>query len=253
MPAALEELSQAGGNRDKPGGQFRQLFVKLTSALAAGDLASAASLGDSAIGIATAQRWYHLAVPVNFALGAAFSGAGRHQEAVVRYQAAEVAAAQGETDGAEEAQAVCPQLRLQARLGYGSALIGAGAWRLAAQLYEETAPLASAQGDARVTLDCYRLASFCHERNGTLDEAFRVGLLGMPVAREMDKETLQTSTFPYLGEGLMRLTESGARRGLGPRMEQEISEIAGTRDWRPKKDANATAAPSAPVPAGVVN
>jgi hypothetical protein len=250
MPAALVEISEAGGNLDTPGGKFRHLFVKLGNALQAGDLVTALPLGDAAVGIATAQRWFHLTVPVQFALGAALSGAGRHQDALVRYGAAESAAIQGETECPEEARGVCPQLRLHARLGRGSVLVAANAWRLAAQLYEETAPLAAAQKNARVTLDCHRLASFCHEQNGTLDEAFRVGLLGMQVARDMDKETLKTSTFPYLGVGLMRLTESGSRRGLGPRIESEIITIAGTRDWRPKQDAPAPTAPP-PVRQGV--
>jgi len=49
----------------------------------------------------------------------------------------------------------------------------------------------------------------------------------------MDDETRKTSTFPYLGEGLMRLCESGPRKALGPQVEREIVSIAGTRDWRP--------------------
>jgi len=122
---------------------------------------------------------------------------------------------------------------MQARLGRGAALIGGHAWGMAAKLYEETAPLAEELGDKRTTLDCHRLASFSYEQNNQPDEAWKAGMPGINVARDMDEETRKTSTFPYLGEGMMRLC-TGPRRSLAPQMEREIVAIAGTRDWRPK-------------------
>lgn len=248
MPAALEEVSRAGGNLDTPGGQYRHLFVQMGNALGEGELERALSLGEAALAIAVAQGWFHMLVPIHMALGTGLSAAGRHSEAMARYEAAELAAAKGETDGPEEVKPVCPQMRLQARLGRGTALIAAGAWSLAAKLFEETAPLAEEQKNDRAVLDCYRLASFCWEQEGKLDEAWRLGLLGFDKARTLDRETLETSTFPYLGLGLMRLTESGPRRGLKQRMEEEIVAVAGRLDWRP--DDGGPPPPTSPSPPG---
>ncbi|MCI5162398.1 MAG: hypothetical protein D3917_10370 [Candidatus Electrothrix sp. AX5] len=234
--AESEELSIAAGNLDKPGGRFRYLFVKLTSALKAQDLTTALALGDKAVKLVAEQRWYYLVVPVHMMLAGSLSSADRHKEAVTHYKAAEAAAAQGETEGLEEeTKASCPQLRLQARMGCGTALMTARHWKLAAQQFTETAPLAAEQGEARAELDCHRLASFCYEQAGNWDGAFRAGGLGFQVAREMDQETLETSSFTYLGEAMMRLSQNGTSRDLPAHTEKRIIEIAGTRDWRPKQ------------------
>jgi hypothetical protein len=233
MPSALEELSKDAGKLDTPGGKYRDLFVRMGTALGKQDLGLALSLGDLALAIAAAQGWFHMAVPIQFALAGSLGAAGRFTEAIARYTAAELAASEGESKGQEELKPTCKLLRMQARLGRGSALIAGGAWGMAAKLYEETAPIAKELGDKRTELDCHRLASFSHEQNNHPDQAWKAGMPGMQVAREMDDETRKTSTFPYLGEGMMRLC-TGSRRTLAPQMEREIVALAGTRDWRPK-------------------
>ena len=237
MPQALEELSVAGGNFDTPGGQFRMYFVKLGSALRANDLDEAIRIGELALAIATSQNWHYLQVPVHMVLAGALSGAGRHDDAFLRYRAAEQAALDGETNGGAAEREICPRLRMQARLGLGAGLIHARSWKAAAELYEATAPLAEALADLRSVLDCHRLASFCLEQDKQLDEAFRIGLLGLAVARSMDVETRETSSFAYLGEALLRLTRSGSRRASAQSVGQEIERIAGTPDWRPQQAA----------------
>lgn len=234
MPGALEATSRDAGNLDTPGGQFRHLFVKLGTALGKGDLGLAMQLGSAALAIATAQGWWHVAVPVHFALAAGLTGAERHQEAMAQYTAAEAAAVRGESEAPEEARAACKGLRLKARLGSGSTLIALRAWGMAAKLYQDSVPLAAESGDLRTLLDCHRLACFCHEQAGHPEQAFDSGKQGLKVARQMDRETLGSSTFPYLGEGLMRLTQTDQLRGLEGQVEREIVLIAGTRDWRPK-------------------
>jgi hypothetical protein len=234
MPTALEEISRDGGNLETPGGQFRHLFVKMGNALRKQDTPLALQLGTAAISLATSQRWWYAVVPVHFALAGGLSLAGRLEEAIGQFRAGEAAAVQGETDGPEEARAACKTMRLQARLGCGSTLISAAAWSAAAQVYEGAVPLAVDLGDQAVLLDCHRLASFCHEQAGNAERAFSTGMDGLEVARRMDKQALETSTFPYLGEGLMR---TSAPRGVSPQVEREIVLVAGTPDWRPKPGA----------------
>ncbi|MEY4579906.1 MAG: hypothetical protein RL701_4609 [Pseudomonadota bacterium] len=242
MPAALEELSKAAGNLDTAGGKYRDLFLKLGQACSKQDITRALAIGDSALAIAAGEAWYHMAVPVQFALAAALAGAGRLQEALARYVAAELSAQEGETKGQLELRPTCKRLRMQARLGRGSALIAAQTWPAAAALFVETAPLAAELADKRSALDCRRLAAFCFEQAGQRDAAWRESLLGLTVAREMDTETRKTSTLPFLGEGVLRLCESGGLSMSAAQAERVIVEIAGTRDWRP---SSASAAASA--------
>lgn len=234
LPQAIEALSQNAGNLETPGGQYRDLFVRLGNQLAKQDLARATELGTKALAIAGAQGWFHLAVPIHFALAAGFSSVGRFADGLACYNSAEQAAQRGESEGADDARPVCRTLRLHAKLGQGSTLIAAQAWDAAARHYEQTAPFAAECGDSRTELDCHRLASFSHERAGRDDRAFQVGLDGLSVARTLDRELLPTSTFSYLGLALLRLCEAPSRRDLAPQIEHEIVSIAGTPDWRPK-------------------
>jgi hypothetical protein len=203
------------------------------NALGKEDLTRALALGDLALKIVALNGWYHMAVPIHLALAASLASAGRSQEAIERYVAAERSASTGEKNGEHELRPTCKILRMQSRLGHGSALIAAQQWDKAAELFEQTAPMAAELGDKRATLDCYRLASFCHEQDQKPDRAWVDGMLGLQVAREMDEETRKTSTFPYLGEGLMRLCESDARKSQASETEEKISTIAGTKEWRP--------------------
>ncbi len=240
MPGARLELSREAGGLDTPGGQFRHLFVKLGNALGEQKLPEALAFGQAALTLAAAQGWWHLMVPVHCALAAGLLGAERLPEAVGQYQAAEAAALRGETDAPEEARPTCKTLRLQSRLGTGSALIAARLWDRAAKHYRETAPIATAAGDQRALLDCHRLASFCEEQQGNREVALQDGMAGLEVARVMDPETRASSSFPYLGEGLMRVATP---LGVGSEVEREIVLVAGKRDWRPAPPA-AGAAPA---------
>ena len=229
MAGARLQLSQEAGNLDTPGGKFRHLFVKLTSALGERDITAALGYGQLALAITAAQGWFALAVPVHFALGAALSGSGRNEEANQHYGSAELAATQGERAG----DAACTKLKPQARMVRGGLMINMRMYRLAAGLFEDTVPMATAAGDARMVLDCYRLASFSYEQDGQYDEAWKAGVDGLSYARNLDRETLDTSTFAYLGEGLMRLARRPEYSASGLRIEREIVGLLGRTDWRP--------------------
>jgi hypothetical protein len=229
MAAARLQLSQEAGGLDTPGGQFRHLFVKLTNALGANDIQGALGYGQLALGITAAQGWFALAVPVHFALGAALAGLGRSEEANQHYGSAEIAATEGERAG----DATCTKLKPQARMVRGGLLINMRLFRMAAQLFVETIPMAIAAGDARMALDGYRLASFCYEQDGQYDKAWQQGVDGLAYARTLDKETAGTSTVAYLGEGMMRLAKRPEYSSASLRIEREMVALTGRTDWRP--------------------
>lgn len=227
MPAALEALSRQAGNLGSPGGKFRHLFVRLTNALGAGDLTQAERLGASALAITQTQSWPSLAVAVHFALGGGLLASGRAQEAVARYKSAVDAARAAGTSGAAEGSA----LELRAQLAVGCAQLRSGDYVTAASTYEQAAPLAQAQTDARLELECLRMASFCHESAGSPQRAWEHAQRALAVGQTMDAETRATSTLPYLGAALERLSKEDLP-GLTPdQVERKMGGLLG-KDWR---------------------
>lgn len=229
MANARLEISENAGNLDTPGGQFRHLFVQLTNALGEAKLPEALTLGAAALAITQVQQWFALAVPIHFALGAALAGTGKPTEANDRYLQAEVAAAEGEKAG----DPTCKRLRAQARMARGGLLVSTQQYPAAAQLFTDTVPFATAAEDPRMVLDCYRLASFSYEQNGQFDKAWNSGVEGMRHAKQLDQETRDTSTLPYLGEGMLRLTQRPEYSSSAYTIDREMTVMMGTQDWRP--------------------
>ncbi len=241
MPSALQELAQQAGT-DTPGGQFRQLLVKLGTLLGQGDLGGALPLAQAAGMIATAQGWPHLAALVQMTLATGYTALARHLDAVQCYAEAERLGAeseqaltsndQKEQDDQEGSRPYATRIRLQARFGQGAALIAHGAWAHAAQAYQQALPLAEALADLRAQLDCLRLASLCQERSGQLKHAWDLGMRGFSLGATMDDETRKSSTLPYLCEQLERLTAHADYAAHRAPLLQHCEQLLGP-DWRP--------------------
>jgi hypothetical protein len=221
MPRALADVSRNAGGLDTPGGLFRQLFVAFSSALGRQQLTQAEQLGERALAIAGSQGWHALSLPIHMAMATAYSGAGRSAAAHARYLAAQQAAREGEQAG----DPTCAKLRVQARMAQGSLYIADGEHEQAAELYEQTAPEALALGDARMVIDCLRLAAFSREQAGDLRAALRHGVAATHYARSLGLETRKTSTLPFVGEAMKRLAKKSALRAEAERTTREIEEL----------------------------
>jgi hypothetical protein len=232
MRRALEELAQEAGNLDTPGGKFRELFVRMGNAATRGDTEKVERLGAQAVAVVAGQGLYPLVVTAHFVMGGALLGAGRPREALEHYRKAEAAAgesaAKGEPQGA--------QLRLKSRMAQGAAWVTAQEHAQAAKLYEETAPLARELKDARMELECWRMASWCCEVAKEVEPAWAHGQRAWEVGRAMDAEARETSTLPYVGEALVRLSHERQGAGAAQEMESEVESVLG-RDWRPEAPA----------------
>jgi hypothetical protein len=229
MARAMEELSREAGHLDTPGGKFRELFVRMGTAATKGNVGTVEKLGAQAVAVAADHGLHSLEVTARFVMGAALLGAQRPKEALEHYRQAEAAAERSEAKGEPEGL----PLRLKARLAQGAARVTAEEHAPAAVLYEETAPLARAMKDARMELECWRMASWCCEVSKEWERAWAHGLRAWEVGRALDAPTRETSTLPYVAEALVRLSQE--RRGpLAAReMEREVEAVLG-RDWRPE-------------------
>lgn len=227
MPGALEEISQQNGDLETPGGLYRHLFLQLSNAAKAQDVARATALADRAAALAEEQKWPALAAAAHMVLGGVLASQDP-QAARARYLRAEDLAEKGEAEG----DAQCGNVRLHARMASGSVLIATGAFSEAATWYRETVPIAEALKDARSVIDCWRLASYCHEQSGAPEAAWDAGLAGFGVGRTLDAETKKTTSLAFLAEGLMRLTSKRPLNRYAQAMEEQIVAALGP-DWRP--------------------
>jgi hypothetical protein len=229
MGGVLEELSREAGNLDTPGGRFRELFVRMGNAATKGNVGQVEKLGAQAVALAAEQGWFSLAVAAHFVVGGALLAVNQPREALGHYQKAEATAAEAEAKG--EAQGA--ELRLKSRLAQGTALVSVQEHAPAAKLYAETAPLARALMDARMELECWRMASWCCEMAKEVDAAWEHGQRAWRVGREMEAGTRATSTLPYVGEALVRLSSERQGERMAREVESDVVSVLG-KDWRPK-------------------
>jgi hypothetical protein len=229
MPGAIEQISADAGNLDTPGGQFRHLYVQMGGAAKTGDVATADALGASALSIAEGQGWPHLTGVIHFFMGSLMLQLGRNVDAYHRFVAADAAGQKMEKSGEPAGKKV----QLQGRLSAGTALLQEKAYPQAARVYQDTAPIAAAANDKRAELDCLRLASYCYELAGDRRQAWIAGTQGLQIAGTLDDETRRTSTLPYLGEGMLRLT-SDANIGDASSIEKQMQSLLGP-NWKPVK------------------
>jgi hypothetical protein len=249
MSGALGALAQQVA--DSPGGKFRVQFLELAAAAGAGDAERAERVAQGACALALAQGWPALAAAAQVVLAAAHLARKRHLDALRCYSEAERLAADAEsaalaggaaapTNGQSAAPAPEPdqaalasarQVRLQARLGQAATLIAHGAFGRAAEVYLAAHQLADALADARSQLDCLRMASVCLARAGEPHKAWAAGLRALAVGAALDPETRKTSSFAYLCDHMLRMTEQPEFDPQRAPLEQQTAQLLGP-DWR---------------------
>lgn len=232
MGRALEELSREAGHVDTPGGRFRELFVRMGTAATRGEVGKVETLGAQAVAVAAEHGLHALEVTARFVMGGALLGAQRPADALAHYQRAEAAAGKAASAGGPEG----PLLRLKSRMAQGAARVMAQEYALAGALYEETVPLAQEVKDARLELECWRMAGWCWETQKEAERALALGQRAWEVGRALDAQTRATSTLPYVAEALVRLSHERRGPGAARAMEREIESVLGP-DWRPETPA----------------
>jgi hypothetical protein len=217
MQGALEELASSAPGRESAGGQFREAFVAMSTALSRGELDLARKHAAAALEIAKNAGFHHLEAAVPFALGSGLFGGGDVVGAIEQFRSAEQRAAEApDSDWGAT-------LRVKAQLGLAGVLFGVEAWARAAQAYENAGAWAGEMGDRETQVDALRMAAWSWERGGDAERAWATGLVGLGIAEQMNEEVLGRSTVPWLGELLLRLSADGAkfeaeREHVGPRL-----------------------------------
>ncbi len=237
MPAAWAEIARAG-DTTTPGGRFRVHFSELVRAVGSGDLPTAVRWSEGALAVSAAQGWAYLSAAVHATIASGLVSASRTEDALLEYQRMDAA---GEETTATD-PALGTKLRVQAAFGSGSALVAAGGFGQAAAVYEGAAPLATEGDDPLALMECWRMASYCHEQSGNATRAWECGIAALDAGAAIPPADRGMSTLSYVGEGLLRL--GGGSEAHTALVEQRMVELTGTSDWR----TSGTAVSQSPAP-----
>jgi tetratricopeptide (TPR) repeat protein len=222
MAGAYEQIvSEASG--DGPGHDFRKYFVALTNAAGAGDIQRATVVASKAIEIANAQQWFYLVGATQMALGAAYFARKQLDETLQCYRAANAAIA-GRPDDASQ------KLEIPTRMATGSVLIAAGRYGEAAVAFEDAAMKAVELKDLNSELECWRMAGWCYEQAGRVEESWVCGERSLDAGQKLDAEPRRMSNLSFSGQMLLRLTEKGAYRRRRSEIENRMADLLGP-DW----------------------
>jgi tetratricopeptide (TPR) repeat protein len=225
MPSVFEEISAELGLLDESRDVRSSGFVRISHALRKGDLPEAEAIAAQAVEAAEERDAPQEAAIIHFTLGSALLAKGRAPDAILRYGQADAAASRAERQGESSSS----KLRVITRLALGSALIYAGAFEKAAEVYQTAAPLAASQGDLFMQVESWRMAGYAHERAGAHSMAWAAGMEALRVGAEMSPKERATSTLAYAGEGLLRVAQRGA--GNTKVIHERMTELLGP-SWR---------------------
>jgi hypothetical protein len=233
MPAAYEELAKTG-DPSEPGVMFRTHFVALTNAVGRGDLQVAEREGRAAVTIAKEQGWLAQEFVIYMTLGAGFLGQGRGDSAYAAYGKAEQLAHAAK----EHQEPAADKLIVQARMAQATVLVNDGRFPEAAVVYQDTAPLASEQEDHLLAMENWRMASYCHASAKQAEQAWTAGWHALKAGEALDDQTRANCTLPYVGQGLLGLTQGPPYEGMEHHVHERMTQLVGP-DWQQKLEQRA--------------
>lgn len=242
MPGCMEELSAEAG-LDSPAAQFRHANIQMGNAIGRGDIAIAKKHAGDACKIADAHGWDHLAISVWFTLASGYLGQKNFVDSMNGFRKAEAIAAKAKKKGEPWAT----QLHLHAWLGEGSVAVSAQSWVLGAEIYGAKAlPVAKEMADARMQIECLRMAAYCNERHNEFQLAWDQSVAACVVGRSMTPPERESTTLAFVGEAMLRISKQRGFDGYEAVVEQEMRAQLGD-DWRSK--ASVGTPPPDPDPA----
>ena len=219
MNAAIQAVLQEADD-GSPNALFRNITVNLQRAIGKQDKPTMEKLAAAAIALAEEHRWLDMWVVTLLTRAAGYLGLQAYDAALIDYRAAQHIATQGEQENIPG----CDKLRLQSMICEGTCLFSAGRFEEAANAYAKGAQLGEAQQDPLMTLEGWRMASFCMERAGYKKAAWDYGMKALEAGSNMDEQQRAQSTLPFLGQALLRISPNG---DIDQHINQRFNELLG--------------------------
>ncbi len=219
LPARITAATVARADLGRVEGVLRVMTVRTMQAVNERRIDDAVRLAAEADEVAHRSGAFAFAVPIRFSVGNGLAAAGRHVEAVEQFRAAELAAERAEDAG--DANGV--RLRILARFGVGAMLLSAHEGAIhAARYYEATAPLCARLGDARLELECHRVASLAHERSGNVRAAWDRGVCALALVDRLSVDERASAMLVPLADALVALTRHRSHRTFRAGLDEQL-------------------------------
>ncbi len=225
MPAAMRQLA-ASGNRSDPGTQYRIHFVEMGQAATSGNFEKMQSEGLKAVNIAQQQTgWEHLEVAAYVSMGnAMLREKSRLSESLQFFDKACLSAKRAVQSGNPVGQIVL----CQALFAKGVAYLNTKDFSQAAQVYESIVPVAEeVKNGTFQKMEAWRMAGYCHEQGRQSQHAWDCNLAALGVAEALDEQIRVNSTLPYIGQALIRLSETLGKHQQLPQIRQKMETWVG--------------------------
>lgn len=225
-PVNMREAMQAvlkQADDGSPGAQLRQHMTDLQEAAGKQQRDALEAHAAAALQVAQNQRWLDMWVAVLLTRAAGYLNMQLFTQALSDYRAAQPIAQQGE----EESIAGCDKLFVQAQVCEATCLFNMAHFEEAAFVYDRAAQAAEQRNDLFLSLDSWRMASFCMERKKEPRQAWAFAKNSLDISRRMDAQQRRQSTLPFLGQAMIRLSPTGEVRD---QVKQTFSELL-SEDW----------------------
>lgn len=226
LPGAYNELLN-DLPMNGPGAVFRKHFMNLLNAASAKNFAAAQVAADAAQRVASANHWPQMQIVAGMALGAAAIAVGNIDAALAVYRQAHQVAAASNDDP------VAPKLGIQSRFAEASALIGQQEYEAAAKVYLDIVPLAETYADQFSLLESWRMAAYCYEQARQYEHSWNSGMKALDVGDAMKTDARETSTLPYVGQGLLRLAQRRPYAEHKQSVRERMEKLLGA-NWEDK-------------------
>lgn len=190
----------AGGGGSGAGVVFRKHFVGMLTAAKKGDFATAQKCGNSALVVASAEKWADMQVAAQMGLASIAAANGNSAGAIAGYRAAVMFA-----DAVPPENPVGAVLAVQTRMAAAGALFADKNYPEAAAGYEDAAPRAAASGDHMLAMENWRMAAACHELCEAAEKSWECGVKSLDCGAKIDPELRAKTTLVFAGLGLLRL------------------------------------------------
>lgn len=228
MNAAIQGVLKEADD-GSPHAAFRKITVDLQKAVGKQDKAAMEKLSSTAIALAQEHHWLDMWVVTLLTRAAGYLGFQAYDLALADYRNAQIISAQGEQENVPG----CNKLQLQARVCEGTCLFSAGRFEEAANAYAQGAQLAETQQDSLMTLEGWRMASFCMERAGYKKIAWEYGMKALDTGSKMEEQERAHSTLPFLAQALLRISPNG---DMDQHIKQRFNQLLGD-DWQQRLEA----------------
>ncbi len=214
---------------DDPASRFKRHFMQMTEAAEQWDVEELEKHKEMALSISEKEKWTHLQSTVYLTVAGAYLQMKEFTYAKDIYDDTFHFSKQSYEAG----EIVSGKLAIQALLGKANCHISMKHYDRAIMAYEDAADMAEKLQDSLLLMEAYRLMGLSFEKMGDLGSAWEVSYSALNIGKELDDQSREGSTFPNVGQQLLRLCQKMGKGGEVSHIQITMEERVG-KDWEDK-------------------